>query len=175
MRIVIFAITFAFFSGCASLERATSSDHLSNKERVAQQREFEKEADQIQKAKEALKVGDSEAQIKAIYGEPARTEFFNGMTVHEYADDREPVYFYFKDGRLIAKIYDREEGHRRELAAQMERQQRRAESDRSAAAWGNVLGGLAQPRQAPALMPLGGNTTRCTSRNVSGTVYTDCH
>lgn len=113
MRNLIVLVVLAFqLIGCSSIQRWTSSDGLSNKERRVLRAHQQKEIEDAEAALDAKKKNDMHPdmngeEVKSIWGDPDRVEFVSNTYIWTFDNEGHPIQMAFKEGKLTAWIYDR--------------------------------------------------------------------
>lgn len=186
MRMMLFAFLMTGLSGCASwqqgFERRLSFDGRTSQERAEaiEQARIERNArvaieneriEKINTFKKNLKPGLTMAEIKAVFGDPDRSEFNATQTLHWYDDADEPIFLlYDTKEKLIAKQTDTETISRRESKTERDGDRRQAASERAA-----DRDEMRKDRMMRAFQSM--NATRpvsCISNRFGSTVTTNC-
>lgn len=109
--------------GCSTIQRWTSSDGLSKKERLAknQEKAIQEANHQAYLRKQqwlSLHQGMTITEVQDTWGLPSSTEFRDGILSYQYRDQDPPALFLFRDGKLTEWMNDRKLIEERSLAAQ---------------------------------------------------------
>lgn len=176
MKYASLILTMIVLGACANhythIETPEEAAARAERQRIAAEEWAKRQAaeeERLAKAKENEKFGTTRANFDKYHSPPDEVEMVNGMTVYWYNSTETPMYFMFKNDKLVSAVVDRETlRERKENEARRERlaseRADRAQKERfqRALLWQNAFKNNRT------------KTTNCTSNQVFGTVNTTC-
>lgn len=189
MRTLTLFTLCLLLTACATRVRLTPEELEANRRRQEEltakanaEREAKERADMLRQfAIEASeKPGVMRASFDSLHDPPTSVEYRDGKTIYWYRDTNPPMYFEFKNDKLVGKYIDKETLALREEQAERsrDREAQAAQAERMRRMM--ILQGFQRSRPQPSyqaqpyMMPTTRPSTNCRSTRVGDTTYTTC-
>lgn len=164
--ILVFLVMLA---GCAHTNRAQIEAR--RQELIAQELRIDAMREKERAARHATeKFGTAKGVFEEAHGNPDHVEMYNGMTVYWYQHTDPPMYYAFKDDKLVSVIVDRETLREREDARRDYRDARLRQADYDARRREFLAGALLQTHQASKQ-----KNVNCITTKMGDQAYTRCN